>query len=263
MLSQNKLSTSRYEEQYKNLLEQCTAFGTERHDRTGVGCYSIFNASLSIDLSDGFPLLTGRKMFEKTFKTEFEWFINGETNIQRFRDEGVKIWDDWADENGDLGPVYGYQMRNFNDQNIDQMQMLIKNLIADPDSRRHIISLWNPAQLDQMRLPPCYLYFQFFIVDDYLNMFVVQRSGDLFLGIPYDVALFSQMLLYVAELTGYKANKLDVQIVDAHVYKTSSRAVMQYLLQETFDLPDYEYNNGILTIKDYKHGPVISAPVAV
>lgn len=263
MLSPNKLSTSRYEEQYKNILEQCIAFGTIRTDRTGVGCYSIFNASLSIDLSNGFPLLTGRKMFEKTFKTEFEWFMNGETNIQRFRDAGVKIWDAWADENGDLGPVYGHQMRNFNDQNIDQMQMLIKNLIADPDSRRHIISLWNPAQLDQMRLPPCYLYFQFFVEDSYLSMFVVQRSGDLFLGIPYDVALFSQILIYVVEVTGYKPNKLDVQIVDAHVYKTSSRAVIQYLLQETFDLPDYEYNNGILTIKDYKHGPVISAPVAV
>lgn len=263
MLSQNKLSTSRYEEQYKNILEQCIVFGTERHDRTGVGCYSIFNASLSIDLSDGFPLLTGRKMFEKTFKTEFEWFMNGETNIQRFRDAGVKIWDAWADENGDLGPVYGHQMRNFNDQNIDQMQILVKNLIADPDSRRHIISLWNPAQLSDMRLPPCYLYFQFFVVDNYLNMFVVQRSGDLFLGIPYDVALFSQVLIHVAEKTNYKPNQLDVQIVDAHIYKSSLAAVKEYVQQETFDLPSYEYNNGILTINNYKHGSVISAPVAV
>jgi len=263
MLILNKQAVTSYEPQYQNILEHCIAFGTERHDRTGVGCYSIFNASLSINLNDGFPLLTGRKMFEKTFKTEFEWFINGETNIQRFRDAGVKIWDDWADENGDLGPVYGHQMRNFNDQNIDQMQILIKNLIADPDSRRHIISLWNPAQIDQMRLPPCYLYFQFFVIEGHLNMFVVQRSGDLFLGIPYDMALFSQILLYVAEKTGYKASQLDVQIVDAHVYKTSSRAVVQYLVQDTFDLPDYEYNNGVLTIKDYKHGPVISAPVAV
>ena len=252
-----------YEEQYQDILEQCITFGTERNDRTGVGCYSIFNASLSINLNNGFPLLTGRKMYEKTFKTEFEWFINGETNIQRFRDAGVKIWDAWADENGDLGPVYGHQMRNFNDQNIDQMHNLLNGIMDDPDSRRHIISLWNPAQLSDMRLPPCYLYFQFFVDGDNLNMFVVQRSGDLFLGIPYDIALFSQILIYVAEVTGYKPNKLDVQIVDAHVYKTSSRAVMQYLFQETFDLPDYEYNSGILTINNYKHGPVISAPVAV
>jgi thymidylate synthase len=263
MLSANKLSTSRYEEQYKDILEQCIAFGTERHDRTGVGCYSIFNASLSINLNDGFPLLTGRKMFEKTFKTEFEWFINGETNIQRFRDAGVKIWDAWADNNGDLGPVYGHQMRNFNDQNIDQMHNLLNGIMDDPDSRRHIISLWNPAQLADMRLPPCYLYFQFFVDGDNLNMFVVQRSGDLFLGIPYDVALFSQILIYVSEITGYEPNKLDVQIVDAHVYKTSLNAVKEYLQQETFDLPNYEYKNGLLKINDYKHGSVISAPVAV
>jgi thymidylate synthase len=263
MLSPNKRSTSNYEQQYQDILEHCIWIGTERHDRTGVGCYSIFNASLSINLGDGFPLLTGRKMFEKTFKTEFEWFMNGETNIQRFRDAGVKIWDAWADENGDLGPVYGHQMRNFNDQNIDQMHNLLNGIMDDPDSRRHIISLWNPAQLSDMRLPPCYLYFQFFVVDTYLNMFVVQRSGDLFLGIPYDVALFSQILIYVAEKTGYKPSQLDVQIVDAHIYKNSLGAVKEYVQQETFDLPSYEYNNGILTINNYKHGPVISAPVAV
>ncbi len=249
--------------QYKDLLEACVIAGVERNDRTGVGCYSLFNASLSIDIKNKFPLLTGRKMFEKTFKTEFDWFINGETNIQRFRDAGVKIWDAWADANGDLGPVYGHQMRNFNDQNIDQMQMLIKNLIADPDSRRHIISLWNPAQLDQMRLPPCYLYFQFFVNGNDLNMFVVQRSGDLFLGIPYDVALFSQILLYVAEKTGYIASQIDIQIVDAHIYKTSIDAVKEYMQQETYLSPDYEYKNGQLSIINYKHGPVISAKVAI
>jgi thymidylate synthase len=154
-------------------------------------------------------------------------------------------------------------MRNFNDQNIDQMHNLLNGIMDDPDSRRHIISLWNPAQLADMRLPPCYLYFQFFVDGNNLNMFVVQRSGDLFLGIPYDVALFSQILIYVSEITGYEPNKLDVQIVDAHVYKTSLNAVKEYLQQETFDLPNYEYKNGLLKINDYKHGSVISAPVAV
>ena len=254
---------NRYEEQYQDILEQCITFGTERNDRTGVGCYSIFNANLSINLNNGFPLLTGRKMFKKTFETEFNWFMNGETNIQRFRDAGVKIWDAWADANGNLGPVYGHQMRNFNDQNIDQMHNLLNGIMDDPDSRRHIISLWNPAQLSDMRLPPCYLYFQFFVQGENLNMFVVQRSGDLFLGIPYDVALFSQILIYVSEVTGYKPNQLDVQIVDAHIYKTSLDAVHEYFQQDTFVLPDYEYDNGVLTINDYKHGPVISAPVAV
>jgi len=253
----------RYEPQYKALLWKCLAEGIHRDDRTGIGCKSIFNVSLKLDVSKYFPVITGRKMFQKTFDTEFEWFINGETNIQRFRDAGVKIWDAWADENGDLGPVYGHQMRNFNDQNIDQMQMLIKNIMLDPDSRRHIISLWNPVQLDQMRLPPCYLYFQFFTNGEHLNMFVVQRSGDLFLGIPYDMALFSQVLLYVAELTGYIADQIDVQIVDAHIYKNSLPAVKEYVQQKTYLSPDYEYKNGQLSIINYEHGPVISAKVAI
>jgi thymidylate synthase len=252
-----------YESQYKELLWECLTKGTHRLDRTKVGCSSIFNASLSINVSKYFPILTGRKMFQKTFDTEFEWFINGETNIQRFRDAGVKIWDAWADENGELGPVYGYQMRNFNNQNIDQMRNLIKTLRTDPDSRRHIISLWNPAQQDQMALPPCYLYFQFFVEKDKLNMFVVQRSGDLFLGIPYDVALFTKILLYVSDQVGLKANTLDIQIVDAHIYNNQLEAVHEYLKQTNFELPKYKIDDNLLELIDYKHGPKITATVAV
>ena len=252
-----------YEEGYRRLLWECLTNGIHRNDRTGIGCKSIFNASLKANVSKYFPIITGRKMFEKTFNTEFEWFMNGETNIQRFRDAGVKIWDAWADENGDLGPVYGHQMRNFNNQNIDQMQMLIKQLINNPDSRRHIISLWNPAQIDQMRLPPCYLYFQFFVEHDKLNMFVVQRSGDLFLGIPYDMALFTKILLYVSDKVGLKANWLEVQIVDAHIYDNQYDAIHEYLMQDTFDTPEYIYENGALTLINYKHGPVITAKVAI
>jgi thymidylate synthase len=252
-----------YEEQYRRLLWECFVNSTHRNDRTGVGCYSTFNAKLKINVSKYFPVITGRKMFQKTFDTEFEWFMNGETNIQRFRDAGVKIWDAWADENGDLGPVYGHQMHNFNNQNIDQMQMLIKNLIEDPDSRRHIISLWNPAQLDEMRLPPCYLYFQFFVDNGKLNMFVVQRSGDLFLGIPYDIALFTKILLYVSEKVNLKANWLEVSIVDAHIYNNQHEAIHKYLLEDTFDTPEYIYENGALSLINYKHGPVITAKVAI
>ena len=252
-----------YELQYKNILNKCLNYGTQRNDRTGVGCNSIFNASISIDISEYFPVITGRKMFKKTFDTEFLWFINGETNIQRFRDAGVKIWDSWADENGDLGPVYGHQMRNFNDQNIDQMQTLIETLKSDPDSRRHIISLWNPAQIHEMKLPPCYLYFQFFVEGKNLNMFAVQRSGDVFLGIPYDVALFTNILLYVANEVGLRANILDIQIVDAHVYNNQLDAIHKYLAEDNFELPRYIYENGELTLINYKHGPVISAKVAI
>jgi thymidylate synthase len=253
----------RYETQYKSILWECLQYGINRNDRTGVGCKSIFNASLKIDISERFPIITGRKMFQKTFDTEFDWFMNGETNVKRFQDAGVKIWDAWADENGDLGPVYGHQMRNFNDQNVDQMQILIKNLIADPDGRRHIISLWNPAQLDQMRLPPCYLYFQFFVDNGKLNMFVIQRSGDMFLGVPYDIALFTKILLYVSWRVGLKANLLEVQIIDAHIYNNQLDAIHKYFDEESFDLPKYTYENGALNLINYEHGPIITAKVAI
>ena len=252
-----------YEEQYRQILLDCLFSHTVRDDRTGVGSRSIFNASLSINVSKYFPIITGRKMSQKIFDTEFEWFMTGQTNIKMFKDAGVKIWDAWADENGDLGPVYGHQMRNFNNQNIDQMQNVIKSLRTDPDSRRHIISLWNPAQQDQMALPPCYLYFQFFVDKGKLNMFVVQRSGDLFLGIPYDVALFTRILLYVADYTGLKANTLDIQIVDAHIYNNQLEAIHEYLAQTNFELPTYKVDGNLLELIDYKHGPKITATVAV
>ena len=143
------------------------------------------------------------------------------------------------------------------------MQMLIKNLIADPDSRRHIISLWNPAQLADMKLPPCYLYFQFFVEGEDLNMFVVQRSGDMFLGIPYDVALFSKILLYVSDKVNLKPNYIDIQIVDAHIYENQIDAIHKYFEHGSFNAPKYTYKDGILELINYKHGPVITATVAV
>jgi thymidylate synthase len=259
----NYFNTDLYEDQYKGLLWECLRKGINRNDRTGVGCKSIFNASLKIDVSKYFPIITGRKMFQKTFDTEFEWFMNGETNIQRFRDAGVKIWDAWADENGDLGPVYGYQMRNFNGAGGDQLKAVITSLKKDPDSRRHIISLWNPLQLHQMKLPPCYLYFQFFVDGDKLNMFVVQRSGDLFLGIPYDVALFTKILLYISEQVNLKANLLEISIIDAHIYNNQHEAIREYNKQGIFQPPTYNYKNGELSLINYNHGPVITAKVAI
>ena len=169
-------TTKTYEAQYHEILQDCLDQGIYRDDRTEIGCYSTFNKSIKVDLTESFPLITGRRMFPKIFKTEFDWFINGETNIKRFQDNGVKIWDAWADKNGDLGPVYGHQMRNFNNQYIDQLESVIDSLKHNPDSRRHIISLWNPAQLSKMALPPCYLYFQFYVDNGYLNMFTLQRS---------------------------------------------------------------------------------------
>ncbi len=253
------------ENDYQDILKEAMLLGFDRQDRTGVGCKSIFNKQLSWNLSRGyFPLITGRRIFPKVFNTEWDWFSNGETNIKRFQENNVTIWDAWADENGDLGPVYGHQMRNFNDQGVDQLKRLIWSLNNIRDSRRHIISLWNPAQISEMALPPCYLYFQFFVDhNEKLNMFVVQRSGDLFLGIPYDLALFSRLLLYVAAETRHIPGKIDLQIVDAHVYRNQKDAILEYLSQPIFDQPTYDYKEDKLIINDYKHGPHITAPVAV
>tara|TARA_R110002073_G_scaffold142403_1_gene294268 strand:+ start:6537 stop:7331 length:795 start_codon:yes stop_codon:yes gene_type:complete len=264
-MSKKERGTKQWEMRYQDILRSALAVGVYRDDRTGVGCYSLFNQSISWDMSQGrFPMITGRKMFEKSFRTEFDWFINGETNIQRFKDAGVKIWDSWARPDGELGPVYGYQMLNFNNQSVNQLEAVISSLKNNPDSRRHIISLWNPAQIHEMQLPPCYLYFQFF-VNQYreIDMFVVQRSGDLFLGIPYDVALFSQILLYISEQAGFDPGVVDLQIVDAHVYTNQKDAIEKYLGYVVAEPPTFTYEKGKLAINNYLHGPVISAPVAV
>lgn len=254
---------NKIEKHYKKILHKAITKGQFRNDRTGVGSYSLFNQQLSWNLKNNFPIMTGRKIYQKIFNTEFDWFINGETNIQRFKDNNVKIWDEWADANGNLGPVYGHQLRNFNSNNIDQLKNLLKKLKTNPDSRRHIVSLWNPLQLNDMALPPCYLYFQFFVEGNKLNMFVVQRSGDLFLGIPYDIALFSKLLLYVCDKVNLKANKINLQIVDAHVYKNQLESVKSYLETEIYELPKYSYIAKELKIIDYKYHKLITAPVAI
>jgi thymidylate synthase len=254
---------NKFEIHYKKLLKKCLINGTERKDRTGVGCYSIFNLSIKFKISKRFPLITGRKMFSKTFNTEFNWFINGETNIERFKLNNVKIWDNWANENGDLGPVYGYQMLNYNGENINQLNQVIESIKNSPDSRRHIISLWNPIQLKEMALPPCYLYFQFFVDKNKLNMFVLQRSGDMFLGIPYDAALFSMILLYVSNKCNLKANKIEFNIIDAHVYKNQVESINEYLLQPIYELPKYNFTNNNIELINYKHGKIITSQIAI
>ena len=257
-------NTLNYEEQYKEILRSCLSNdAVYREDRTGVGCYSLFNQSMEFDVSNRFPVITGRKMFPKVFNTEMQWFLNGETNIKRFKEAGVKIWDAWADENGNLGPVYGHQLRNFNSQGYDQLQAVIKSINDTPDSRRHVISLWNPAQLEEMALPPCYLYFQFFVEKNDIHMFALQRSADIFLGVPYDMALYAQILLYVAEKTGYNAKRLNVKFIDAHIYKNQQEAVEEYLEEDFNGAPTYGFHNGVLTLNNYKPGKVITAPVAV
>ncbi len=252
-----------YEMQYRNMLFDIIEDNVKRDDRTGVGCASAFSMDINIDISKYFPILSGRKMFPHIFKSEFKWFINGETNIKSLQEAKNTIWNKWADENGDLGPVYGHQLRNFNSQGYDQLETVIKAIKSDPDSRRHVISLWNPNQLKDMALPPCYLYFQFFVENNNLNMFALQRSADVFLGVPYDMALFSQLLLYVCDKTGYQAKHLSVKFIDAHIYKNQIEAVDEYLEQDFSAAPTYSYKDGILTLNNYEPGKVITSPVAV
>jgi len=265
-----------YEEQYRKLLINIIKDGDPRRDRTGVGTKALFNKQLNIQLltkskpesdkiiGENFPILSGKHMSQKIFDTEFEWFMRGETNIQRFKDNNVTIWDNWATPEGDLGPVYGYQLRNFNGQDIDQLKNLIDSINNDRYGRRHIISLWNPAMIEQMALPPCYLYFQFYVYQGKLNMFVVQRSGDMFLGVPYDVCLFTKIMLYVASETNTLPNKLDISIIDAHVYMNHFDAVGEYIAQTDYkDNCSFSYESGNLILNNYKPGPVIKAEIAV
>jgi len=263
-----------YENNYRNLLGKIVSKGDYREDRTGVGTKALFNQKLTVNLlasreggaivGENFPILTGKHMSQKIFDTEFEWFLNGETNIKRFKDNNVHIWDNWATPEGDLGPVYGYQLRNFNGQHIDQLKNVIDSINNDRHSRRHVISLWNPSMTEQMALPPCYLYFQFFVEHGFLNMFVVQRSGDMFLGVPYDICLFSKMLLYIANETNTIPKTLDVSIVDAHIYLNHFDAVTKYMYNVDFkEGVEFSYKSGNLKLINYKPGPKIEAPVAV
>ena len=259
------ITNTDYEIQYRDIIHRCLSDeAVYREDRTGVGCYSMFNQQINIKVDNKFPVLTGRKMFPKVFNTEMLWFLKGETNIQRFKDAGVKIWDAWADKNGDLGPVYGHQLRNFNSDGYDQLHEVVHSISENPHSRRHVISLWNPIQLYDMALPPCYLYFQFFVENGKLNMFVVQRSGDMYLGVPYDIALFTLIMNYVAANTGKIATKLSVNIVDAHIYTNQLDAIHKYLDTNILSTPSYRFctEKGARLI-DYQCGPHIPAPVAV
>lgn len=254
---------NKYELQYQKILKECLTKGIYRDDRTGVGSYSLFDKHIQIDVSKYYPIITGRKVSQRIFETEFEWFMNGETNIKRFQERNIHIWDAWADGYGYLGPVYGYQMLNFNGQGINQLEQVIHSIKTNPNSRRHIISLWNPAQTHEMALPPCYHNFQFYVENNKLNLSITQRSGDLFLGIPYDVALFTRLLIYIANKCGLNPHMVSLHIVDAHIYKNQLVAINDYLNQPIHDLPTYTYTNDKLELINYKYSKVITAPIAI
>lgn len=264
---------NKFESDYRDILIECMSEGIYKEDRTGVGCSTIIGSRLKIDMSEGFPFLTGRKMFEKNPINEFLWMLHGETNVKRFTESGVKIWDSWCDENGELGPVYGYQMRNFNGSGYDQLEVIIKQMKENPNSRRHLISLWNPLQLSEQRLPPCHYSIQFIIRENELNLVFNMRSVDLYLGLPYDIALYSIWLKVIANELNLIPRFLTFSGGDCHIYSNHRESVNKYLSTEILqELPNMEFDktkdkydllNTDFELKNYKSGKHIFAPVAI
>ena len=246
------------------------------YKRQGTGTLSIFGHQMEFDLSDGFPLVTTKKVHLKSIVHELIWFLQGSTNISYLKENGVSIWDEWADEKGDLGPVYGAQWRSWPDGNngtIDQIQNLIQGIKTNPDSRRHIVSAWNPALVDEMALPPCHSLFQFYVANEELSCQLYQRSADIFLGVPFNIASYALLTHMVAHVCNLKAGKFVHTFGDAHLYLNHLDQAKLQLSRDTKILPQLKLNSEIKNIFDFKFEdieiinyeshPSISAPIAV
>ena len=263
-------------QQYLDLLRRIRQEGVIKHDRTGVGTQSVFGHQMRFDLSEGFPLLTTKKVHLKSIIYELLWFISGDTNVRYLQDHGVTIWDEWADGNGDLGPVYGHQWRSWpapDGQSIDQLSQVINQIRHNPDSRRMLISAWNPGEVDKMALPPCHCLFQFYVADGKLSCQLYQRSADTFLGVPFNIASYALLLMMVAQVTGLKAGDFVHTLGDAHIYNNHMEQVKLQLTREPRPLPkmllnpnvinifDFDYDD--FTLTDYNPHPHIKGVVAV
>ena len=262
--------------QYLDLMRTILDEGHYKADRTGTGTYSIFGYQMRFDLQKGFPLLTTKKLHLRSIIYELLWFLRGDTNIQYLHDHNVTIWDEWADENGDLGPVYGKQWRSWEAPNgrvIDQITNLIEQLKRNPDSRRLIVSAWNPADVDQMALPPCHTMFQFYANDGQLSCQLYQRSADVFLGVPFNIASYALLTMMVAQVCGLKAKDFVHTFGDAHIYSNHVEQAKLQLSREPRPLPqmrinpevksifDFQYED--FTLENYDPHPHIKADVAV
>jgi thymidylate synthase len=262
--------------QYHELLNHVLAHGHKKEDRTGTGTLSVFGYQMRFDLARGFPLLTTKKVHLKSIIHELLWFLQGSTNIAYLKENGVSIWDEWADENGNLGPVYGYQWRNWpkpDGTHIDQIAQVVEQIKNNPNSRRLIVSAWNVADVDQMKLPPCHAFFQFYVADGRLSCQLYQRSADIFLGVPFNIASYALLTMMVAHVCGLKLGEFVHTLGDAHIYLNHLEQVNEQLSRTPRDLPQMWVNpnvNDIFAFKfedfrleNYDPYPAIKAQVAV
>jgi thymidylate synthase len=250
--------------------------GVTKADRTGTGTVSVFGYQMRFDLSDGFPLVTTKKLHLRSIIHELLWFLKGDTNIRYLKDNGVSIWDEWADESGELGPVYGYQWRNWptpDGRHIDQIAQIIQQLKINPDSRRIIVSAWNVADVDNMALPPCHAFFQFYVANGKLSCQLYQRSADIFLGVPFNIASYALLTMMVAQVTGLQPGEFIHTLGDAHLYSNHLEQVELQLSREPYALPQMRLNPAVsdlfaftyddFELLSYTHHPLIKAPIAV
>lgn len=262
--------------QYLDLMELVLRTGTDRGDRTGTGTRSIFGHQMRFDLADGFPVLTTKKLHLRSIIIELLWFLRGETNIAWLKENGVSIWDEWADENGDLGPVYGYQWRSWpapNGQSIDQISNLVDQIRNNPNSRRLIVSAWNPALVDDMALPPCHCLFQFYVADGKLSCQLYQRSADIFLGVPFNIASYALLTIMMAQVCDLEPGEFIHTFGDAHLYHNHFEQAELQLSRKPGKLPEMRINPDVrdlfsFSLEDfeligYEADPHIKAPVAV
>ena len=242
--------------QYLDLLKRITTEGTQKGDRTGTGTISIFGNQMRFNLDDGFPLLTTKKLHLKSIIYELLWFLKGDTNVKYLQDNGVRIWNEWADKDGNLGPVYGYQWRSWPDHNgghIDQISNVIEQIKHNPDSRRLIGSAWNVADIDTMKLPPCHCLFQFYVANGRLSLQLYQRSADTFLGVPFNIASYALLLMMIAQVTGLKPGEFIHTTGDTHLYLNHLEQVKLQLTREPRPLPKMIINPDVKDIFDFKY----------
>jgi thymidylate synthase len=261
---------------YEDLLRDVLATGTHKSDRTGTGTRSVFGRQLRFDLADGFPLITTKRVHFKSIAYELLWFLRGESNVGWLRENGVTIWDEWADENGELGPVYGVQWRSWptpDGSHIDQIAQVIDTLRSDPDSRRMIVSAWNVADIPDMALAPCHAFFQFYVADGRLSCQMYQRSADMFLGVPFNIASYALLTMMVAEQVGLEPGEFVWTGGDVHIYDNHVEQVTEQLSRDPFPAPTLrfartpesilEYTYDDFVVENYQHHPAIRAAVAV